>query len=42
MLFAPLAGWGADSDGDHMFTHGGFMSMYGKNHYNIVITLQLK
>ena len=22
--------------GEHMYTHGGFMSMYGKNHYNIV------
>ena len=20
----------------HMYTHGGFMSMYGKNHYNTV------
>ena len=29
-------------DGEHMYTHGGFMSMYGKNHYNIVISLQLK
>ena len=29
-------------DGEHMYTHGWFMSMYGKNHYNIVITLQLK
>ena len=25
-----------DKDGEHMYTHGGFMSMYGKNHYNIV------
>ena len=25
-------GW----DGEHMYTHGWFMSMYGKNHYNIV------
>ena len=27
-----------------MYTHGWFMSMYGKNHYNIykVISLQLK
>ena len=25
-----------------MYTHGGFLSMYGKNHYNIVISLQLK
>ena len=23
-------------DGEHMYTHGGFMSMYGKNHCNIV------
>ena len=23
-------------DGQHMHIHGGFMSMYGKNHYNIV------
>ena len=23
-------------DGEHMYTHGGCMSMYGKNHYNIV------
>ena len=22
--------------GEHMYTHGWFMSMYGKNHYNIV------
>ena len=22
--------------GKHMYTHGWFMSMYGKNHYNIV------
>ena len=29
-------------DGEHMYTHGWFMSMYGKNHYNIVISLQLK
>ena len=29
-------------DGEHMYTHGWFMSMYGRNHYNIVISLQLK
>ena len=29
-------------DGEHMYTHGRFMSMYGKTHYNIVISLQLK
>ena len=23
-------------DGEQMYTRGGFMSMYGKNHYNIV------
>ena len=23
-------------DGEHMYTHGWFMSMYGKNQYNIV------
>ena len=23
-------------DGEHMYIHGRFMSMYGKNHYNIV------
>ena len=23
-------------DGEHMYTHGRVMSMYGKNHYNIV------
>ena len=23
-------------DGEHMSTHGGFMSMYGKNHYNMI------
>ena len=22
--------------GEHMYTHGWFMSMYGKNHYNTV------
>ena len=35
-------GWGGEGggrgvqDGGHMYTHGGFMLMYGKNHYNIV------
>ena len=29
-------------DGEHMYIHGWFMSMYGKNHHNIVISLQLK
>ena len=23
-------------DGEQMYTHGRFMSVYGKNHYNIV------
>ena len=23
-------------DEEHMYTHGWFMSMYGKNHYNTV------
>ena len=32
---------GGVQNGGHMYTHGGFMSMYGKNHYNIVISLQL-
>ena len=25
-----------DQDGEHMYIQGWFMSMYGKNHYNIV------
>ena len=29
-------------DGEHMYTHGWFMWMYGKNDHNIVINLQLK
>jgi len=27
---------GEGQDGEHMYTHGLFMSMYGKNHHNIV------
>jgi len=27
---------GGVQDGGHMYTHGLFMSMYGKTHYNIV------
>ena len=27
---------GGVQNGEHMYTHGRFMSMYGKNHYNIV------
>ena len=29
-------GGGGFRDEEHMYTHGWFMSMYGKNHYNIV------
>ena len=35
-------GWDGEGGGrgvqdwEHMYTHGQFMSMYGKNHYNIV------
>ena len=28
--------WDGRQDGGNMYTHGWFMSMYGKNHYNIV------
>ena len=38
-------GGGGALDGEHMYTHGCFMSMYGKNHYTKyckVISLQLK
>ena len=28
--------WEGFQDGGHMYTHGWFMSMYGKNHYNTV------
>jgi len=28
--------WEGVWDGGHMYTHGWFMSMYGKNHHNIV------
>ena len=27
---------GGVQDGEHMYTHGWFLLMYGKNHYNIV------
>ena len=27
---------GGVQDREHMYTHGRFMSMYGKNHYNTV------
>ena len=31
-------GWDGEGvqDGEHMYTHGWFISMYGKNHHNIV------
>ena len=38
--------WGGRWEGglgwEHMYTNGWFMSMYGKNHHTIVISLQLK
>ena len=43
-----LKGWDGEGggmevqDGGHVYTHGWSMSMYGKNHYNIVISLQFK
>ena len=42
-----LEGWDGEGggkegkDGEHMYTHGWFMSMYSKNHHNI-ISFQLK
>ena len=33
---------GGVQDGEHMYIHGLFLSMNGKNHYNIVISLHLK
>ena len=27
---------GGVQDGEHMYTHGWFMSIYGKNHYNTI------
>ena len=42
MLGAGALGWDGEGggrgvqDGEHMYTRGGFMSMYGKNQYNIV------
>ena len=41
-------GWDGERGGrgvqgeEHKYTNGWFMWMYGKNHYNIVISLQLK
>ena len=43
-----LEGWDGEEggrgvrDGGHMYTHGWFMSMYGKKQYCKVISLQLK
>ena len=43
-----LEGWDGEGggkgvqDGGHMYTCGWFVSMYGKSHYNVVISLQLK
>ena len=34
--------WEGVWEGGHMYTRGWFMSMCGKNHHNIVISLQLK
>ena len=28
--------WSGVQDGEHMYTHGWFMSMYGQTHYNTV------
>ena len=28
--------WGGVHDGEHMYTHGGFKSVYGKNQYHVV------
>ena len=42
VLWDNTEGWGGEAGrrgfrtGGHMYTHGWFMSMYGKNHYNIV------
>ena len=41
-------GWGGEEGerevqgGEHVYTNGWFMWMYGENHYNIVISLQFK
>ena len=41
-------GWDGEGGGrgvqdrGHMYTYGPFMLMYGRNHHNIVIILQLK
>ena len=34
-FFFNVGGRGVQDEG-HMYTHGWFMSMYGKKHYNIV------
>ena len=33
---------GGVQEGRHRYIHDWFMSVYGKNHYSIVISLQLK
>ena len=39
-------GWdgegGVSEQGEHMYTCGRFMLMYGENHHNVLIILQLK
>ena len=35
----PEGGGKGVQDGEHIYTHGWFISMYGENHYNIVISL---
>ena len=47
VLWDNLERWGEEGAGrvewgEHMYTCGPFMLMYGKNHHNIVIILQLK
>ena len=48
MLWDNPEGWDGErggrgvQDAGHTYTHGWFMSVYGKNYYNIVISLQLK
>ena len=47
VLWDDPEGWDGEGregvqDGEHMYTHGWFMWMYGKNDHNIVINLQLK
>ena len=41
-----IEGWdrgeGVSEKGEHMYTSGRFMLMYGENHHNVLIILQLK